>query len=221
MAGGREHDQIIAAAAKTALAPIGFWRKGRSRLWLADNGFWLNVVEFQPSAWSTGSYMNACAHWLWGLVDVLSLDQIEGQYRSFVSFAPPARPSSLVMKQAADAATASLWLRSRFETIKTVAACLSDDLTSKPQGAGSDGWPEYNAAVAAGLSGDAVKARSLFEAVLETFEGWETGQKYTPSIEHMKATVSDRVAFRSLLEERVNARRVALGLGPCANVFGV
>jgi hypothetical protein len=52
------HDRIIADAAKAALGPLGFKRKGRSRTWLADHGWWLTVVEFQPSAWSKGSYLN-------------------------------------------------------------------------------------------------------------------------------------------------------------------
>jgi hypothetical protein len=58
-----EHSsQIIAAAARRALAPVGFWRKGRSRVWLSDHGFWLTVVEFQPSGFGKGSYLNVAAH---------------------------------------------------------------------------------------------------------------------------------------------------------------
>lgn len=58
------HDKIIAEAAKAALRSLGFQRKGRSRTWLADHGWWLTIVEFQPSAWSKGSYLNVAAHWL-------------------------------------------------------------------------------------------------------------------------------------------------------------
>lgn len=59
------HSRIIATAARAELASLGFQRKGRSRLWLADRGYWLNVVEFTPSRWSKSvSLMNA-AHWLW------------------------------------------------------------------------------------------------------------------------------------------------------------
>ncbi len=61
-----EHTRIIATAAKAVLQAHGFTRKGRSRVWFADRGFWLSVIEFQPSAWSRGSYLNVAVHWLWG-----------------------------------------------------------------------------------------------------------------------------------------------------------
>ena len=59
------HDKIIADAAKARLRPHGFHRKGRSRLWFADHGWWLTIVEFQPSAWSKGSNLNVAAEFLW------------------------------------------------------------------------------------------------------------------------------------------------------------
>jgi hypothetical protein len=46
------HSKIIAAAARVELKPLGFQRQGRLRLWVADRGFWLNVVELTPSRWS-------------------------------------------------------------------------------------------------------------------------------------------------------------------------
>jgi len=52
------HSKIIADAAKRNLAPIGLTRKGRSRVWLDDRGWYVTVVEFQPSGFSKGSYLN-------------------------------------------------------------------------------------------------------------------------------------------------------------------
>src|SRR5689334_1392764 len=60
-----DHNAEIAAAAKAVLAPMGFRRKGRSRIWLDDHGWWVGVVEFQPSGWSRGSYLNVAASYLW------------------------------------------------------------------------------------------------------------------------------------------------------------
>jgi hypothetical protein len=34
-------------------------------VWLDDHTWWLVVVEFQPSSWSQGSYLNVGAMWLW------------------------------------------------------------------------------------------------------------------------------------------------------------
>jgi hypothetical protein len=41
-------------------------RKGRSRVWFDDQGWWIGVVEFQPSSWSRGTYLNVGVSWLWG-----------------------------------------------------------------------------------------------------------------------------------------------------------
>lgn len=58
-------DKLIAAAAKTGLAPLGVRRKGRSRTWIDDHGWWLINVEFQPSSWATGCYLNVGTQHLW------------------------------------------------------------------------------------------------------------------------------------------------------------
>ena len=40
-------------------------RKGQSRLWLDDNGWWMAIAEFQPSQWSKGTYLNVAVSWQW------------------------------------------------------------------------------------------------------------------------------------------------------------
>ena len=65
MAKQNEHGKLIAAAAKAALLPLGCRRKGQSRCWYSDERFWCIFIEFQPSGWSKGSYLNAAATWLW------------------------------------------------------------------------------------------------------------------------------------------------------------
>lgn len=56
---------IIQGVAKEVLGPLGLRRKGRSRSWLDDRGWWLGNVEFQPSSGSQGSYLNVGVMWLW------------------------------------------------------------------------------------------------------------------------------------------------------------
>jgi len=55
--------------AKQALAPLGVKRKGRSRTWLDDHGWWVGVVEFQPSNWGAGAYLNVGLMFLWQPID--------------------------------------------------------------------------------------------------------------------------------------------------------
>lgn len=44
--------KLLADAGKAHLAPIGCRRIGRSRTWISDHGYWLIVVEFQPSGFA-------------------------------------------------------------------------------------------------------------------------------------------------------------------------
>ena len=61
----RQHDKIINIAAKKVLAPKGLFRKGASRIWMDDNGYFIIQVEFQPSGRSQGSYLNVGISFLW------------------------------------------------------------------------------------------------------------------------------------------------------------
>jgi len=89
------HEAILRAAAKANLVPLGMRQKGRSRTWLGDHGWWLAVVEFQPSSWSKGSYLNVACMWLWHPQNHISLNVCErvGSYAEFKdeeSFRPAA-----------------------------------------------------------------------------------------------------------------------------------
>src|SRR5688572_5869794 len=69
---------------------MGLQRKGRSRTWLDDHGWWLTVVEFQPSGFVKASFLIVGICWLWSAQpkDYLSFDlgyRIPGAGGSFES----------------------------------------------------------------------------------------------------------------------------------------
>jgi len=73
---GRDLSAGIVAAATEQLGQLGLIRKGRSRTWLDDHGWWLLVVEFQPSI--TGRfYVNVGEDHLFIRRDHLVLDDVE------------------------------------------------------------------------------------------------------------------------------------------------
>ncbi|WP_428820140.1 hypothetical protein [Microbulbifer sp. MCCC 1A16149] len=96
------HSKIINRVARQVLKPIGVKRKGQSRIWLDDNGWWITVIEFQPSAWSKGSYLNVGVNFQWypqehlsfdigyreaGFVEYESNEQFEPQAQEFANLA--------------------------------------------------------------------------------------------------------------------------------------
>jgi hypothetical protein len=156
------HDRIIADAAKGALAPFGFRRKGRSRTWLADHGWWLTVVEFQPSRWSKGSYLNVAAHWLWSGMDHISFD-FGGRVAEFVEYQSDAQFAPVAARLAESAADEAQRLSQTFGSLSATADILLNDArTEGPHGLGHPVWRAYNAGVVAGLVGRTGDAIEMF-----------------------------------------------------------
>jgi hypothetical protein len=202
----RIHDRIIAEAAERELAPLGFERKGRSRLWFADRGYWVSVVEFQPSQWSKGSYLNRGPHWLWGLGDGLSFDRPVAGERSFIAFDTPEAFTALAAEQARAAARTSAELDATFSSIKQTADVLRRDLERGRPG----GWPGFHAAVASGLSGDTDSARQLLEETIDSSTTWRPD--FLEALGELLRATRDPDRFRGLIVQRVSFQRARLGL---------
>jgi hypothetical protein len=60
-----ESAKIIRKVAKERLAEKGFKQKGRSRLWYFSGDYYLILVEFQPSSWEKGTYLNVGLDFHW------------------------------------------------------------------------------------------------------------------------------------------------------------
>ena len=75
------HDRIIHALCKEILLPMGVFQKGRSRLYLDDNGWYVTMIEFQPSGFSKGTYLNVGMHFLFKREDCWSFDYSDGTPR--------------------------------------------------------------------------------------------------------------------------------------------
>jgi hypothetical protein len=160
MAKVNEHGKIIATAAKAALQPLGLKRKGKSRVWYADQRFWIIAVEFQPSGWSKGSYLNVSIKWLWhsGAGYDFSERPVD-----FIPFENAEQFAPLVEGMAARAAQEVGAWQNRFKTFADICQYLVAQ-------AKRDGWPICNAAIATGLAGDEDTSRRYFQRL----EDWET-----------------------------------------------
>lgn len=154
---GTPHNSLIARAARRALAPLGLRQRGRSRTWLDDHGWWLTVIEFQPSTFSRGTYLNVGAMWLWRRTDHLSFDygsRVEGfaEYRTEADFGR--RIAAVADRAAAEV----LRYRVQFPDIAAVWRILGPD--------GSlGGWKQYHAAVAGALAGDRGGAEAYLDGL--------------------------------------------------------
>jgi hypothetical protein len=205
-----DHNAEIAAAAKSVLEPVGCMRKGRSRTWLADHGWWVAVVEFQPSAWAKGSYLNVGASYLWKPViaqSSLSFDAVIGPRPWYDAMAcEPFMPKA--MELASIARDSLTGLREHQRTIALAAEWLQREWIERSP------WRNYHLGVALGLSGKVDCAQRHFRLVVDPPSGYEWVKVLARECEAYAALVEDRSAFKFAVLERIRAMRGALKFPP-------
>jgi hypothetical protein len=153
-----QHSNLIASAAKARLSPLGFVRKGRSRLWLKDNVWWLSAVEFQPSAWSKGTYLNVAATWLWHEKEYLAFDECQ-RVEGFAEYTDPETFAVAADKYALRAAAEAQNALVRFATVGAVAAHLCSSADGNP-------WRHYHAMMALLVTGNIQSANDQLRSLL-------------------------------------------------------
>jgi hypothetical protein len=194
-----EHNKIITAEAKAALSPIGCVRLGRSRSWLDDHGWWVGVVEFQPSGWTKGSYLNVATSWLWNEDSPLAFAECWGErpfceYQSDEQFVPAMRTLAL---QARDEI---LRMRDRFASLELVASYLG--------GRHGNIWCDYHAAIAFGLLGKTKMSLERFDAVVAAKHDLEWVDSLKEKVRKLVPLTSSSVAFRATIASMVSRARV-------------
>lgn len=196
--------ELIVAAAKVHLGAIGMHRMGSSRLWVKDNGWWLAVVEFQPSAWASGTYLNVAASWLWHAKDHLAFD-VSKRVAGFTGFVDPQRFAAAANQYASRAATEIEVLCRQFASPDDVAIHLHSKVGGNP-------WDYYHAMMASLASGDLARARAQ-QAALEGIED------HAPWCAQLKAKASgimrcarDGASALSCVSEEILSSRTRLKL---------
>jgi hypothetical protein len=159
-----DHSKIIAQVAKETLAPLGIFQKGRSRIWIDDRGWWVVHIEFQPSGFSKGSYLNVGAMWLWHEKDYFTFDagNDDDGYRiaKFVEYVDEKQFRPEVIRLASAAKAKALRLRSKFASIHDAARYLPGQARRD-----ENPWTKLSAAIALGYVGKTFRARWLFKSI--------------------------------------------------------
>ena len=165
--------RLITAAAREHLQPIGLRRRGQSRSWFDDRGWWLIHVEFQPSL-NNGTYLNVGAMWLWANSDHWSFDDGyricwrkdgtftthppagEHGWTSFLTHVADTQFAADINLLADIASRRVEQLRATYPDPQTAAHRLASQSARPAEPAW---WRDYHTAAAAALSGDTTTAR--------------------------------------------------------------
>ncbi|WP_404477460.1 hypothetical protein [Novosphingobium sp. BL-52-GroH] len=204
------HDKIIAKTAKATLGPLGFQRKGRSRTWVADHGWWVTVVEFQPSSWSKGSYLNVAAHWLWSAGNHLSFDYA-GRIKEHVEYVPDTQFTEAASLLAGLAEDEALRLSDLFISLSATATVLLSEERKLTGG----GWMAYHAGIVAALEGLRSDANDMFARVMKGFASPDS--LLTQAASRMADLLDDPRAFRDEVTSLILQHRAALQLPALAD----
>lgn len=203
-----EYNAVLAAAAKQALAPLGLTRKGRSRTWLDDQRWYLIVVEFQPSSWGKGSYLNVAAMWLWYAKDYLAFDRGPGGGDVRIADFEHADDDwpLRVHRFSEKAAAAVRQLRGELPDVSAAAAHLLREPYGDP------GWHLFDTAVATGLTGDTSRARTLMDRLIvqPIDHDWQADRRDKMSA--FRAVLTDHSAFRRSVVHEIRRTRTLLRL---------
>ena len=202
------HGKIINAVARKTLAPLGFFRKGSSRVWLKDNGYYFTQVDFQPSAYDKGTYLNVGMSFLWGL-------PLEEQYAINLDygkrvglFVPYAGDDEGFTRQVEELAQAAL------REIQLYEGCT--DLTfarNEICGKAGDGWLEYHWAMLCFLTADVEAGLQHLAQYTQPRQNWDyywqSGLWKICEQEIPERCVSPEAA-RQMVNEKIQTNRAQL-----------
>jgi hypothetical protein len=171
-----------------------------------DERFWYIFIEFQPSAWSKGTYLNIGPIWFflqrWPGEVTARVGDNYMLFESVEQFGP------LIDKGAGLVAAEVVALRTKFRTLADIHRFFAGNLA----------WSgnAYRAAITAGLLGDLALARQLFARV-RAIDPKSYGS-YLKDIQAecaaLAALLDDPQAYRSAILEKIDTRRRASGFPP-------
>jgi len=156
----KEHTKIINNVAKQILKPKGLIRKGRSRTWYHDRGWFTTIVEFQPHKWKHGAFLNLGVNFHWYEKDYFSFD-IGYREKEFEEFATDAEFTPKIEEMVNFALTKAIFYSDKLSDLATAKPfILSHEFTSESL------WGNYHKGVISGLLGDIDTSKTYFSALL-------------------------------------------------------
>lgn len=198
------HSRLLTHAARRHLRPLGLQQKGRSRSWVDDRGWYLIMVEFQPSGFSKGSYLNVGAHLLWRATPHPTFD-IGHRVEDFVSYETESQFGPEADRLALCAAAEVQALRKQLTSPGTVATLIPD------QGLG---WKAYQRAIALALSDQGERAAGEFHYIAADLEEEDRPVfiQMREDCKRLAVLAGNPTGFRSAMLEVIAGQRAQMRL---------
>jgi hypothetical protein len=203
--------KLINRAARERLKPLGLTQKGQSRLWLDDHGWWVLGVDFESFAYAQGARLVVFADFMWHGRDYVAYSvggrvtadgrELACRFEDEDTFAGCA---AMLAERAVVEITS---LRAEFPSLRSWADHLDGT-------AGNDFWLQFDAGTAAGLTGDADRARRWLARVIGTDDDRDWAVTARREAQALSDLAGDTGEFTASVRERARAMRGNLGLPP-------
>jgi hypothetical protein len=206
-----EHSQLINAAAKAVLQPLGFRQKGRSRVWFADRGFWALVVEFQPSGFGKGSYLNIAATWFWHPDSDWGFNYMR-RASGLVPFETSEQFQPKDERLAKLAAAETAQLDKKFISLDRIADHLKEEVNDPRLS--QNPWTLYHGAIVTALTGDDKFSLNCFSELIKQNATADWHKKIQHDALLLAKLVPEREKFQAIIRKRITDARGRLKLPP-------
>ena len=203
-----QHSKIINKIAREILKPIGVSRKGQSRTWLDDNGWWVIVIEFQPSAWSKGTYLNIGINWQWYPKTHFSFD-LGYRELEFIQNISDTQFEHKVKEMAATAKRKIEVIRQNMSDIKTAKSYVIDASNNKPLTI----WSQFHMGMICALANSPNEAVCYFQNVLESPDKQDWAIRLKEYTKELSVLVTSNHDLKTHLCNVVNESRALKKLG--------
>jgi len=207
--------RLITAAVRERLRPLGLRQQGRSRIWIDDHGWWITIVEFPSPRWRQGSGLTVGAMWLWQDLGHLAFDFAE-RVRTTEDFRNEGQFTAVAAALAREAEQRIEDFRIRFADLNSTATTLIE----RPSRTGYL-WEDFDAGVAAALTGQAEIARQRLARVQneDPIADWITEAQQTARI--VSTLADDAEALRGWTQNRITSCREKLSLTKLPNPVSI
>lgn len=208
------HQRIIQQVARATLGPAGLRQRGRSRCWLDDRSWYAILVEFQPSSFTRGSYLNVGVNWFWEPREFWAFDlPWPDQYENgLVEYHDDAAFKADFSRMAGRALTYVTEIRAVLTNPKDAFALMSRDYLAE-----NNCWPAYHFGIAAALCRKIEIARGCLARVIASDHPFDWVRQRRDVAVSLLDRLDDQEAFVRFINERIALGRKMKGLPPLAH----
>ena len=169
----KQHDKLINIAAKKILSPQGLFRRGTSRTWVDDNGYFIIFVSFGSSNWSQSARLGVGIDFLWkydseGFNTSFSYSYGDNSIEDFFEYDGNDEIFQAEMERYSEIGLQKVMEYRNFRDMDYAKRCLEQQVLGIPENRCF--WEDYNLAMLYFLKGDYESERKIFETFLTTLK---------------------------------------------------